>query len=137
MAQVIFAHVTDKGFIPASPHDYQIMQDNYANGVQVRLNVTQPRSVRENRFYWVSLQNLIDAGADFPSAEVMHQAIKLELGYVTPVKTMSSGVHFIPSSTSFERMDQSEFKRFMKQADELLLRTYGVGFDELKKGRAA
>jgi hypothetical protein len=137
MDKTIYATVTPKGFSPASPYDHDLMCE-YPFNAEVKLVVTRPRSVRENSFYWVCLQNLIDAGAaDFPNPEMMHNAIKLELGYVKAIKTLDGAAHFIPDSTDFNTMDQAEFNHFMKRADKLLIEAYGKGFDELKKERAA
>ena len=118
----------------ASIHDFELMNELKV-GSEVSASITKKRSSRENSFYWASLRQIINAGANFPTTKHLHDAIKLELGYIEKRKNINGGEYFIPDSTSFDKMDEIEFNSFMKKADELLIKHFGFGFDELKEGK--
>lgn len=120
---------TERGLEPRTRQAHDLLAQ-YALHSDVEVSVKKRRSLPQLRLYWRMLQNIIDAtGGVYPTAEKLHDAIKLELGYVTPLRLMNSQVVYVPDSIALAKMDSAQFKLFFDQAVELLARTYG--FDPL------
>lgn len=113
--------------------DPALITDRYRKGL-VRVEVKKPRSNVHNSMYWAQLQQIVDSGAvKFPTAEHLHDAIKAELGYVTPVYRFDGTVDLVPDSTAFEKMTQAEFNAFYERAMEMITRHLGIDVSQLRK----
>lgn len=113
--------------------DPRHLVDRYRSGL-VRVEVKKPRSVIMNGMYWAQLQQIVDSGAvKFPTAEHLHDAIKAELGYVTPVYRFDGSVDLVPDSTAFEKMTQAEFNAFYERAMEMVQTHLGIDVSQLRK----
>lgn len=86
----------------------------------VEITVKKRRSSQQNRRYWAILRAVVDATECLPSAAHLHDAIKVDLGYTTPVYRMDGSVFFVPNSCAFDRMDQDEFNHFKDRAMALI-----------------
>lgn len=106
-------------------------------GQRVKVEITEPRNLDRLRLYWRMLSYVRDATECAPTSEHLHSAIKLELGYGTPVRLRGLTV-LVPASIAFDKMDETEFRGFFDRAVEFLTRTYGFNalafYDE---GKAA
>ncbi|MDX5592537.1 hypothetical protein [Pseudovibrio sp. SPO723] len=112
---------------PASQYDAERL-GQFKEGSQVSCStLSQKRSIPHHRRYWVGLSEIVRATECAPNAEKLHQAIKLALGYVSPVVTASGDVVRVPDSTSFSQMDEKSFQQFTNQADAWCLENLGVG----------
>jgi len=103
--------------------------DRIPNGARVRVEITEPRSVNRLRLYWRMLSYVRDATDCAPTSEYLHSAIKLELGFGTPVKLRNGMMVLVPASVAFDKMTEEEFRAFFDRAVEFLAATYG--FDPL------
>lgn len=103
---------------------------------ELTADVKARRSNKRNSLYWITLHNVLSSAAlgdTYPSAQHLHDGIKLALGYTTPVLNPATGeVTEIPDSTSFHRMGEDEFRPFFDRAMSLLARMTGV--DPLNMG---
>jgi len=124
----IYAIRTREGLAPEFRSDLDAFE-RYPIGARVRVKITQPRSVPKHRLYWQVLSKWVEATDAAYSPETLHEAIKLKLGYVTPIK-MADGVHEVPASISFSAMGEAEFSQFMDKAMALLAEA--GGFDPLE-----
>ena len=95
-------------------------------GKPLKVRVTQPRSLPQSNFYWVSLSEIVQATDCAPTSKHLHRAIKMETGWTMPVfdrhKTIISHV---PDSISFEQMDQVTFNQYMETAQRFLAERFG------------
>ena len=130
MATTMYATRVEKGFIPDMRCDLEVME-RYPVGSRVKLTITKGRSVKMHRLYWQILANFIEATGAGYNSDTLHEAIKLKLGYVTPVKMAGKTVE-IPMSISFSKMDQAEFNEFFEKAVALIAEV--GGYDPLQEG---
>jgi hypothetical protein len=119
---------TRAGLEPRSrlAHD-QLAQ--YAEHSDVEVTVKKRRSLPQLRLYWAMLNNVVEATGAWPDAEHLHDALKMDLGYVTPIKTMDGKLVMLPDSAAMSRMDSAQFKRFFDAAAARLAEV--CGFDPL------
>lgn len=101
----------------------------YALHSDVEVTVKKRRSLPQLRMFWAMLQNVVEATGAYPTAEHLLDAMKVEMGYTTPMRLLSGDVVFVPDSIALNRMDSAQFRAFFDRAVELLARTYG--FDPL------
>ena len=132
-------HMRRKGLMlePASAMDAEKLA-SYANGSEVEVTIRQRRSGPQHRLYWAMLANVVTAtgGDPYPTAEHLHEALKIRLGYVKLVKALDSDIkRVLPDSTAFNAMDQAEFKAYFDKAVAAIAE--GFGFDPLKNEMAA
>lgn len=79
--------------------------------------------------YWKALDTARLATGLWPTKEILHEAIKFDLGYVTPIRTMKGEVRQVPVSIAFDKMTEPEFNEYFGQAMALLAGT--IGYDPL------
>lgn len=103
--------------------------EQYADGSIVEVTLKRRRSNPQNALYWATLAKVVTATDAYPTAEALHEALKMDLGYTVPIKTLDGKIFYLPDSTAFAKMDQAGFKRFFDQAMLRLAETFG--FDPL------
>lgn len=94
-------------------------------GVAIEVSIKRRRSNPQNALYWSLLAKVVAATDAYPSAEHLHDAIKMALGFTMPIKTLDGRVVYVPDSTAFGKMDAAQFKTFFDKAVELLNRLTG------------
>lgn len=119
---------------PASAFDDEMICA-LSQGVDIEVSLKQRRSLPQMRQYWVMLANVVEATEAYPTAEHMHEALKVDMGYTVPVKTPRGTVFHMPDSIAFARMGPVEFKGFFDRAIRLISETYGI--DPMSLGRRA
>jgi len=88
------------------------------------------RSLPQLRLYWTMLHRVVKATGKWPSAEHLHEAIKLTNGYIREVVNLRTGeVSVVADSAALDAMTADEFRVFFDAAVELLSRT--LRFDPL------
>ena len=110
------------------PFDAKALEDLEAvpSGKPLTCKVSLNRSLPHHRFYWITLSEVVKATGCAPSAEHLHQALKLALGYTMPVFDKSGEiVSHIPDSTSFSKMDQVAFEKYMRDVEQCLAERFG------------
>lgn len=95
------------------------------NGERIKVTLHTGRSPSKLRFYWSFLGKVVKATACAPSAETLHDVVKLHTGFVTPVMVKGFTVA-VPKSISFASMAETEFNIFLENAIEWIAQTYGI-----------
>lgn len=119
---------TERGLEPRSRLAADILSQ-YAIGGDVEITIRKRRSHPQLRRYWVMLQQVVEATGAYPTAETLHEALKLDLGYVTPMKLFDGTLVYVPNSTAMSQMDAAQFSRFFERAAARLAEL--CGFDPL------
>lgn len=125
---------TERGLEPRSRLARDLL-DKYAVHSDVEVSIRKRRSLPQLRMYWAMLNNVVEATGAWPDAEHLHDALKLDLGYVTPIKTMDGKLVMIPDSAAMSKMDSAQFKGFFDAAAARLAEV--CGFDPLASEDAA
>lgn len=129
------------GFEPATDTAKAFWRDTKP-GQLVKLDGSRPRNAGRHRYYWRMLTIAAENMPRFETAERLHIAVKqaLRLGEFVPIRGGKEMV-FIPASTSFAKMKEAEFIRFLEQTDELLSESLGVPvgtlMEEAREAQAA
>jgi hypothetical protein len=121
----IYCKVNPLGLSPSSAFDAELL-DDYPKGSEVEITIKRKRSLPQLRLYWKLLHEVVTATDAYPSAEHLHDAIKMALGYTTPLQMLDGGTVQIPDSVAIARMDQQTFKQYFDRALELLSKLMGV-----------
>jgi hypothetical protein len=119
---------TERGLEPRTRQAADLLAE-YALHSDVEVSIKKRRSLPQLRLYWAMLQNAVTATNAWPTAEHLHDAIKMDLGYTMPVKQMNGSIVWIPDSAAMGRMDSKEFKTFFDAAAKRLAEA--CGFDPL------
>lgn len=101
----------------------------YALNSDVEVTIRKKRSLPQLKRYWVMLHKVVEATDAFPSAEKLHDALKFDLGFVTPMKLLDGRIAYVPDSAAMNGMDSDEFRRFFDKAVARLAEV--CGFDPL------
>lgn len=125
---------TERGLEPRSRLARDLL-DKYAVHSDVEVSIRKRRSLPQLRMYWAMLNNVVEATGAWPDAEHLHDALKLDLGYVTPIKGMDGKLAMIPDSAAMSKMDSAQFKTFFDAAAARLAEV--CGFDPLASEDAA
>lgn len=116
---------TERGLEPRSRLDREMLEQ-YALHSDVEITIRKRRSHPQLRRYWVMLHQVVEATGAFPDAERLHEALKLDLGFVTPMKLLDGRMVYIPDSAAMSKMDAAEFSRFFDAAAKRLAEVCGV-----------
>lgn len=110
------------------PYDAKAAEDLLALpfGRGLTCKVSLPRSIQQHRWYWVELSNVVKATGCAPTAEHLHKALKLALGYTSPVfDARGEIVSHIPDSTAFSDMEQHVFAQYVRDVEQILAERWG------------
>jgi hypothetical protein len=124
---------TERGLEPRSRLASDLLAQ-YAVHSDVEVTVKKRRSLPQLRMYWAMLNAVVEATGAWASAEHLHDALKYDLGYVTPVRGMDGKTIYIPDSAAMSKMDAVQFKRFFDAAAAKLAEV--CGFDPLQQEAA-
>lgn len=109
--------------VPEMDFDARALE-GVANGQRVKVDVSEFRSTPRMRAYWMMLHEVVAATECAPSAERLHEAMKLELGIVDHVQVKGFKVA-VPASIAFDKMSESEMVQYFNLAQRWLAETYG------------
>lgn len=128
---------TRNGYLaPVGPFDAERL-DRVQAGATVEVTIRQRRSVPQLRLYWAVLGKCVENLDGYPSSEHLHEALKLHLGYTSPIKRVTGETVWLPDSAAFAAMDAAEFKVFMDRAFDVLATMLGVDPMTLAREAAA
>lgn len=113
---------------PEMEYDSDLIQRLSPN-TRIKVTVSEGRSPAKLRLYWSYLQRIIAATGCAPSAETLHDVVKLHTGFVTPVMVKGFTVA-VPKSISFASMSEAEFDAYLATAEAWLIETYGVSISD-------
>lgn len=95
------------------------------NGERIKVSLHSGRSPSKLRFYWAFLGKVVKATDCAPSAETLHELVKLETGHTQPVKVKGYTV-LVPASIAFDRMSEDQFSVFLESAIQFIAATFGI-----------
>lgn len=99
----------------------------------VEITIKQKRSLPQLQAYWSMLQRVVEATDAFPSAEKLHEALKMDLGYFTPMKLLSGDIVLIPDSVAFNKMTAPDFRAYFAKAEALIAEKFGIAVGDLRE----
>lgn len=115
-----------RSLVPATPYDAERCQ-RFKAGQRLKADkLVKPRSIKAQGMYWACLSQFVEATECVPTAEHLHNLIKMKTGYVTPAVMPDGSLYWIPDSTAFDKMGQAEFNDFVSKADKWCLETFGT-----------
>lgn len=115
-----------RALVPATSYDLERCQ-RFKTGQRVKAEkIVKPRSLPMQGMYWACLSEFVRATECVPTAEHLHNLIKMKTGYVTPAMMPDGSLYWLPDSTAFEKMDDAQFSTFIKVADRWCAETFGA-----------
>ena len=111
--------------VPVSGYDDELLSE-IPEGELVEVTTKRRRSLPQLRLYWGMLHRVVKATDAYPTAERLHEALKIALGFTTPIRLLDGSEAVIPDSCAFDKMDAGEFRIYMDRAVELLNRLTGT-----------
>lgn len=105
-------------------------------GEMVEIELRRPRNIKHHRKYW-ALVTLVWEQLDhdkWPTAEELHEAIKIRVGLRKRIQLPRGEVGYIAGSIAFHRMSEDEFEAFYGRVCDLIAKAVlpGISTDELK-----
>jgi hypothetical protein len=94
-------------------------------GEKIKVKLHTGRVPKRLRFYRSFLSKVVAATECAPNADALHEAVKLNCGYVTPVLIKGYQVN-VPRSVAFDKMTEVEFSSFLKDALRFIAESYGL-----------
>lgn len=94
-------------------------------GEKIEVRLHSGRVPKRLRFYRSFLSRVVAATDCAPNADALHEAVKLNTGFVTPV--LIKGYHVnVPRSVAFDKMTEQEFGEFLAAALKWISEAYGI-----------
>lgn len=122
---------TPQGLAPCSPHDDERLSE-YSIGSEIEVRLFQRRSDDHHKLYWVILGEIANNNEKgFTTAEGIHWALKMDLGYIKPHERFDGTIISVPSSTAKSVMDQAAFAIYFDKAMQLLEKVFGIDVQTL------
>ncbi|MEI9428650.1 DUF1367 family protein [Mesorhizobium sp. Cs1299R1N3] len=103
------------GFVPLTAYDHEMIE-RVPMFADVRAAISMPRSLPRHRFYWVLLGIVAENQDRWRTAEDLHTAIKVKLGYIEDFVLIDGSLLIRPRSTNFDSMDELEFQEYLEAA---------------------
>jgi hypothetical protein len=115
---------------PVTQFDAEMLAE-FANGKDIEVTFKQRRSNDQLRAYWKWLAEVVSATECAPSAEHLHETLKLEMGYVTRIRRFDGTTQIWPDSTALSKMEGPEFTGFFRRAERLIAETFGFSKEDM------
>lgn len=115
---------------PVTSFDAEMLGE-FAQGQDIEITLKQRRSNPQLRAYWAWLADVVAATDCSPSAEHLHETLKLEMGYVTRIRRFDGSTQAWPDSIALSKMDGPEFTGFWRRAERLIAETFGFTKSEM------
>lgn len=126
---------TPQGLVPYGPHSGPVFADAVVGQV-FTAKERKDRKLPRNAAYWAGLQAAVKATEAWPTAQHLHEDLKRLCGYVDVYHNPLSGKDEVrPQSTAFNRMSESDFAAFFRQAQAKFIGA--MGFDPWAHREAA
>lgn len=94
-------------------------------GEKIEVRLHSGRVPKRLRFYRSFLSRVVAATDCAPNADALHEAVKLNTGFATPV--LIKGYHVnVPRSVAFDKMTEQEFGEFLTAALKWISEAYGI-----------
>jgi len=128
---------TRRGLAPVSAFDEERLHDMPLR-TEFELKPLTRRSLPQLRLYWSILTRVVAATDVAPTATHLHDLLKVEMGYVRPVRLLDGREMLWPDSIALEAMPADEFRLYFD--DAMMRLAERCGFDpllEFSEGAAA
>jgi hypothetical protein len=117
---------TEKGLRPARAWDAEALSADPMNTEYELVRVTR-RKPKQHRTYWRALSLVVKSTDRWPTAEHLHDELKLACGYYRKAANLATGeIMLIPDSTAFDKMKQEDWQQYMDRAMELIAQECGI-----------
>ena len=117
MATELLVRVDRLHLVPATAGDQELISAlKQGKEFVAKLTSASKRSVLQNRFYWALFGKVVENSDFYRRAEQLHFWLKIKLGYVEQVEFHNGRIVTRVASTSFERMEDVEFKIYLDAA---------------------
>ena len=112
--------------IPVSGYDDELLAE-IPEGELVEITIKRKRSWPQLKLYWALLNNVVkNYPCDYPTADKLHNAVKMALGYTSELIGMDGKTYLMPDSVAFNKMTQADFKLYLDNTVVLLNRLTGT-----------
>ena len=99
-------------------------------GEKIKIKLHTGRVPKRLRFYRSFISKVVQATEAAPNADAFHEAVKIGIGFVTPVLVKGYQIN-VPRSVAFDKMTEVEFGEFLKLALRWISENYGVTPEEV------
>ena len=107
--------------MPVTAGDQELISGLPQKPFVARLTSASARSILQNRFYWALLGKVVENSEHYHGSEGLHFFLKVRLGYVEQIEFHNGKMITRVASTSFERMDDHDFKTFLDAAIDVIV----------------
>jgi len=115
-----------RGISPVSAWDAELIAA-HAIRTEFDLIARTKRSNPQNALYWRTLAAACRATCRWERPEVLHMALKVQLGYLEPLMGLDGKMKgMVPDSTSFANMNHADFRVVFDKAMAALAEALGV-----------
>lgn len=116
---------TPRGLSPVSGFDAEMLAMTPL-GAEFDVVPRSRRSLPQLRTYWKALTLVTHATDAWPSPEHLHEALKFDLGYVSPVAGLDGKQRIVTDSAGINAMNADEFRGFFERAMARLADVTGI-----------
>jgi hypothetical protein len=111
---------TLSGFVPDNDADTQRRVKRIPLDTIVRVEMRQPRSSRDFRYYWALCRLVSFNHEQFKTEKQVDGALKVLTGHAD-VFTLDGRVVEVPRSIAFDKLEQEEWQEYLKRAKDAVL----------------
>lgn len=108
------------GFAPDNDADTQRRMKRIALGTTVQVELRQPRSVKELRYYWQLCSLVAMNHATFQTSTQVDQALRILTGHCD-VFTLDGRTVEVPRRIAFHKLSQDEWRAYLMRAKDAVL----------------
>ena len=88
------------------------------------------RNLKHHQKFRVLLQMIFENQEKYPDIDIMHSAIKYELGYCDTFKRPNGEIVMVPKSTAFAAMGEEDFTEYSNKVIDLVCQQIIPGMSE-------
>jgi predicted transposase YbfD/YdcC len=125
---------TLRGFEPTDDESREAIKA-IKMGAEMKCEVRVARDGARHRYFFGLCKIVLDNTGEFENVEAVKESIKLGIGWVNQVQVYDEEkgwrIERTPKSISFAKMDEIEFREFVKQAEHYVCMALGVTSDQL------
>lgn len=126
---------TDKGFVPCTERDEELLKD-IRTGVSAVMTFKKMRNPNQHRLYWGILKTVFDNLPEefdgrYLNIEAFHAEIKFLCGVTEVMETITGERIVKVGSIAFGNMSQDDFKAFLDRALDEIRKYFLPNVDEV------
>jgi predicted transposase YbfD/YdcC len=125
---------TLRGFEPTDDESREAIKA-IKMGAEMKCEVRVSRDGARLRYFFGLCKIVLDNTGEFENVDAVKESIKLGIGWVNQVQVYDEEkgwrIERTPKSISFAKMDEIEFREFVKQAEHYVCMALGVTSEQL------